>query len=378
MADTETTASRFERQMSPAEALMWNVEKDPWLNPNGGSLSLLDGPVDIEELELWMRSTVAAIPRLRERVVPGIGRLERPSWRPDPEFDFGYHLRHMDLPEPGTERDLLDLVAILHQEPYDRTRPLWQVILIGGLEDGGSAMFFKWHHSIADGYGMARMQKRFMVREADTPVPGPVDLDAIVAASCAEADAEGGDSRVDVPRLVGRPFGLARRTLGRAAILAVDPGAIGDATTSARDMVTMVTRQLRPGSGEDTTEQADAGPAGSPLWVGRSRRRHLEAIRIPFDEVRRSATALNGSVNDIFMTGLTNGVVAHHEARDAPRHRLQQLLRGQHPQRQGRGRQLLHPGPRPDPGRSDDGGGAAAHVAGPRRAGSGPRCGAAG
>ena len=90
-----------------------------------------------------MRSTVAAIPRLRERVVPGIGRLERPSWRPDPEFDFGYHLRHMDLPEPGTERDLLDLVAILHQEPYDRTRPLWQVILIGGLEDGGSAMFMK-------------------------------------------------------------------------------------------------------------------------------------------------------------------------------------------------------------------------------------------
>ena len=120
-----------------------------------------------------------------------------------------------------------------------------------------------------------------MVREADTPVPGPVDLDAIVAASCAEADAEGGDSRVDVPRIVGRPFGLARRTLGRAAILAVDPGAIGEATTSARDMVTMVTRQLRPGSGEDTTEQADAGPAGSPLWVDRSRRRHLEAIRHP-------------------------------------------------------------------------------------------------
>jgi WS/DGAT/MGAT family acyltransferase len=316
VADTATRTSRFERQMSPAEALMWNVEKDPWLNPNGGSLSLLDGPVDIEVFEQWMRSTVAAIPRLRDRVVPGIGRLERPSWRPDPEFDFGYHIRHVDLPPPGTERDLLDLVAILHQEPYDRTRPLWQVHVIGGLEDDGSAVFFKWHHSIADGYGMARIQKRFMVRDPDASVPGPVDLDAIVAASCAEAEAEGGDSRLDVPRMVGRPFGVARRTLGRAAIMAVDPGAMGEATTSARDMVTMVARQVRPGSGEPA-EEADAGPAGSPLWVGRSRHRHLEVLRVPFAEVRRAATALKGSVNDIFMTGLTNGVVAHHEARGA-------------------------------------------------------------
>ena len=32
---------RFEQRMTDAEALMWNVEKDPWLNPNGGVLVIL-------------------------------------------------------------------------------------------------------------------------------------------------------------------------------------------------------------------------------------------------------------------------------------------------------------------------------------------------
>jgi WS/DGAT/MGAT family acyltransferase len=298
--------------MSPAEALMWNVEKDPWLNPSGASLSIIAGDVDGQVFERWLRSAVAALPRLRERVVPGIGRYQRPSWKADPEFDFRFHYRHVDLPGAGTERDLLDYVGLAMQEPYDRTRPLWQVTLIGGLEWGRSALLMKLHHSIADGYGMARMQERFMVRDADAPVPDEVDLDRLVAETCAaedEVDETSGSSRaLDAATAPPR---LARRMLGRAALATADPSVWLDTASSAQGYAKMVASQVGPGDD-------DVSSSGSPLWTGRSRHRHLEMLRVPVDEVRFTGKSLGASVNDVFMTGLVNGAVAHHDARDQP------------------------------------------------------------
>lgn len=315
----DTRSSRFERQMSPAEALMWNVEKDPWLNPSGASLSLIDGDLDGAIFERWLQSAVAALPRLREHVVPGIGRYERPSWRADPEFDFGYHYRHVCLPGNGTERDLLDYVALAMQEPYDRTRPLWQVTLIGGLEGDRTALLMKLHHSIADGYGMARMQERFMVRDQDAPIPDPVDLDAIVAETCAAEESIGGPSAtrraLDVATV---PPKLTRRMLARAALVTADPSALLDTVESAQGYAKMIAAQARPGDGGEGAEGDGAASAGSPLWTERSRHRHLEMLRVPVDDVRRAGKALGGSVNDVFMTGLVNGAVAHHEARGRP------------------------------------------------------------
>ncbi|MGI9612099.1 MAG: wax ester/triacylglycerol synthase domain-containing protein [Acidimicrobiales bacterium] len=299
--------------MSPAEALMWNVEKDPWLNPSGGSLSLIDGAVDGEEFELWLRAAVAALPRLRERVIPGIGRYERPSWRADREFDFRFHYRHVELAGQRSERDLLDYVALAMQEPYDRTRPLWQVTLIGGLDGDRSALLMKLHHSIADGYGMARMQERFMVRDPAAAVPEPVDLDALVAETCAaEATNSGGGVTGRALDVAAAPSKLGRRMMARAALSAADPSMWLDTAQSAQRYARMISAQVRP------AEDGEATAAGSPLWTGRSRHRHLELVRIPVSEVRRVGKALDASVNDVFMTGLINGAVAHHEARDQP------------------------------------------------------------
>ena len=150
---------RFERRMSDAEALMWNVEKDPWLNPSGANVTILDRPIDLPRFRRRMANAVAQVPRLREVVVPGLGRLSPPEWKPDPEFDLDYHLRHLALPPPGDRRQLLDLVSILYQDPFDRTRPLWVFYVIDGLERGHGALFFKLHHSLADGIGAMRLAR---------------------------------------------------------------------------------------------------------------------------------------------------------------------------------------------------------------------------
>ena len=65
----------FERRMTDQEALMWNIEKDPWMNPNGSSLTILDQPVDFDLMVKKIRYGLSRVPRLRERPVPGLGRL---------------------------------------------------------------------------------------------------------------------------------------------------------------------------------------------------------------------------------------------------------------------------------------------------------------
>src|SRR3954451_18652474 len=84
---------RFEKRMSDAEALMWNVEKDPWLNLSGASLIILATPPDFEEFRKQVAAAVAEVPRLMERLVAGPGLFQPPVWRPDPEFDLDFHIR---------------------------------------------------------------------------------------------------------------------------------------------------------------------------------------------------------------------------------------------------------------------------------------------
>ncbi len=122
--------------MSDIEALMWAVEKDPYLDPTFGSVTLLDRPPDLDRLRRRLLRMVHRIPRLHQRVVPSFGRLAPPEWHDDVDFDIDHHLRRIVLPAPGTVRQLYDLAATIVHDPLDRTRPLWEFTVVGGVEGG--------------------------------------------------------------------------------------------------------------------------------------------------------------------------------------------------------------------------------------------------
>jgi WS/DGAT/MGAT family acyltransferase len=312
---------RFERRMSDAEALMWNVERDPWLNPNGGMVTVLDRAIDFEQFQRRMRYAVAKIARLRQKVVPGLGRLSPPLWASDPEFDFDYHVRHIRLPSPGTERQFYDLATRFYEDPFDRTRPLWMFVVVDGLEGDRGGLFWKSHHSITDGYGMVRLSEMYMERDVDAALPPEVDLDDVIAAAVAEEAAEGkAEGRdgalgtlVDVGgRTLGhawrRQAGIARRAAGEMALWSADPIRIKDIGEDAYSSLRAFTEEL--GTGAEVR-------GGSPLWTNRSRRRHLEALRVPLEDVRAAGKLLGGTVNDVFVAGAVNGVLRYHAKRGA-------------------------------------------------------------
>jgi len=307
---------RFDQRMSDHEALMWNIEKDPWLNPNGGAVVILDRPIDTPQFIRRIRYAVAQTPRLREKVAPGLGRLSPPTWIPDPEFDLDYHIRELRLPEPGTDRQLLDLTAQLYEDPLDRTRPLWRFVLITGLTGGRGALWTLMHHTVADGMGQLRMAEMFQELSRQEELPPEVDLESIIAEAAARASSDDGGNPASglldaashtLGHVVRRQAGVARRIAGELSMWPADP-------RRARDSASTVIHLAQSTLGQMTGSANDVD-GGSPLWSNRSRRRHLEAITLELEAVKSVAKAHGATINDIYVAGLVEGAVSYHAKR---------------------------------------------------------------
>ncbi|MEZ5251727.1 MAG: wax ester/triacylglycerol synthase family O-acyltransferase [Ilumatobacteraceae bacterium] len=65
--------------------------------------------------------------------------------------DIHYHVRRVALPVAGSMRQLLELASLIASDPFERTRPLWQFVVVEGLRGGRAALIQKMHHTIADG-----------------------------------------------------------------------------------------------------------------------------------------------------------------------------------------------------------------------------------
>ena len=83
--------------------------------------------------------------------------LGHPYWHHDPDLDLEFHVRELALPAPGDQRMLAEQVARIIARPLDRTRPLWELYLVHGLEDGRVAVLTKVHHAAVDGMSGAEI-----------------------------------------------------------------------------------------------------------------------------------------------------------------------------------------------------------------------------
>jgi WS/DGAT/MGAT family acyltransferase len=117
-----------------------------------GALLMCQGSAPSEEdFLVHIRSRVHHLPRLRQRLLyPPFG-LGTPFWVDYPQFDIHQHLRRISLPAPGTEAQFRELVGELLAPPLERSKPLWELILVEGFEDERFGIVYKTHHAMADG-----------------------------------------------------------------------------------------------------------------------------------------------------------------------------------------------------------------------------------
>lgn len=144
------------RMMSGADALWLHADR-----PN--HLMVIDGIMWTEEPLDWVRfqqtvqeRLVDAYPVFRQRPVDPAHPWELPAWEDDPAFSLSRHLHHARLRKPGGDKQLRAFLEKKVSRPLDRDRPLWESWLIDGY-GGGSVVFTRLHHAMADGIALAEV-----------------------------------------------------------------------------------------------------------------------------------------------------------------------------------------------------------------------------
>ena len=140
-----------------------------------GGLAILDpttapgGKLELADIQDMLSERLHLLPPLRWRLAEVPLGLDYPYWVDDADFDLDFHVRELALPPPGTDDKLADQVARIVARPLDRARPLWELYLIHGLEDGSMAMLTKIHHSTVDGLSGAEIMGVLFDLEPDRP-----------------------------------------------------------------------------------------------------------------------------------------------------------------------------------------------------------------
>ncbi len=127
-------------------------QEGPTSHMHVGGLAIFRGPPPaMDELSDQVRGRLHLVPRYRQKLAHMGLDSGRPVWIDDPTFNLEYHLRHTALPAPGNREQLLRLLARVMSQQLDRSKPLWEIWFIEGLDDNRFALIWKTHHSVIDG-----------------------------------------------------------------------------------------------------------------------------------------------------------------------------------------------------------------------------------
>lgn len=304
-------------RMNASDALLWRNERDPMLRSTILSVLVLDRPPNEDRFRTTLEGMLGRVPRLRQRVVLDPLHAAPPRWERDPHFRLDYHVRRMRAPGKGTLRDLLDLAAPIGMQAFDRDRPLWELDLVDGLEDGRFGIVMKIHHSISDGVGLVHMTSSLVERSRDAE---PTLAEAReTGAPTADAGEPPGPFEEALGALRHRAEENLHATARAARFLRDGAGALVrhplDTLEAGRDALGSLGRLLRPVS----------RPL-SPLMTGRSLGLRLDTLAVPVEELKRAGKAVGGTLNDAFVGAVTGGLRLYHERHGRPADELRMTM----------------------------------------------------
>jgi diacylglycerol O-acyltransferase len=254
-----------------------------------GAIMVFEGPPPSRaDLHEHVTSRLHLVPRYRQKLAFPRYEMGRPLWVDDPSFNIDYHVRHTALPAPGTIEQLRLLAARIFSQRLDRSKPLWEIWLAEGLEDGRFALINKTHHCLVDGVsGVDITAVLFDLDREPTEkpaageewTPGPEPSEAQIVA-------EG------VRDLAGAPFGLAGATVKALQ----RPGStIGRAW------------EVAEGLGEAAWGVVNRAPH-TPLNVKIGPHRRLRWLQAELDDLKAIKNSLGGTVNDVFLALVTGAL----------------------------------------------------------------------
>ncbi|MBB2911578.1 WS/DGAT/MGAT family acyltransferase [Streptosporangium becharense] len=293
------------RQLTALDTQFLHVET-PTAATHVGGLALLDptcaptGTVTRKALIDLLRRRLHLAPALRLRLADVPFSLDNPYWEEDSDFDVADHVHELTLSAPGDSAQLAELVAYLHEQHLDRSRPLWEMYLIHGLAGGRTAFYTKIHHCAIDGVSGAQALAALLDIVPEPDVVQPTEP------SGQDRQAPAFDPITTLARAVTRSVSHPVRALGSLTKAAADLDAIPlAATVPGARLVSRTTRTLAGLISGDTTPLPELPSLAAPrtLLDGPvSGERSFSYGSLPFDEIRSMAKSFGVSVNDVVMT----------------------------------------------------------------------------
>ena len=266
-----------------------------------GTVDIFDpGPdgFDYERLIALIRERIAFVPRYRQRVRGIPAQLAGPVWVDDENFDLTFHVRRSALPRPGTLAQLREFVGRVLARRLDRSRPLWEMYLVEGLEDGRFALVAKSHLCLVDGIDNVEIGQVLLdstVRaqaipaagvDADSwqPVPEPSSLELLAGALL--------ESAQDPTMALQNVRGALASALGMAVAIGEAVGGIGGALG---ELAADALRGQRP-------------PADSPLAGVVSEQRRVATAVASLADLKAVRQEHQHTINDVILAMISGGV----------------------------------------------------------------------
>ncbi len=241
------------------------------------------GTPEIDTLRELVETRMGLMPRFAQRLSGRrVGPLTWLTWEPAPNFAVAAHLRHATLPAPGGEAELREWLSDFWSHRLDRSRPLWEMTLLDGLEHGRWALATKTHHCLVDGVGSVDLGDVLLDVSPDAPLPPAQPL---------------GEQVDTAARRPGGSFWLSPRTALRA----------GRAGAGALLRPRRSLRRLRAAT-ELVVRNEVIGAPSSSLNEPLSGVRGYASVRVGLDEIARVRERHGGTINDVVLALCAGGL----------------------------------------------------------------------
>lgn len=279
----------------------WYQMEDPTNLMMVTSVVIFKEQVEFETLKKLLAVRLLKYNRFTMKVVPSTRPLTNPRWEADPKFNINAHVHHVALPAPGGQQEMQAFASAQMSTPLDFSKSPWQITLVDNVE-GGSAVFFRFHHCIAD--GMAGVQVLFDLTDFTADAPIERKSDRINTAAPADKKESGGLSALLRPAAEALNLGrkVANTVWQESMEALMNPW---QALEKAQELANTAAQ------GAATTAHLLLLTPDPPTpFKGALGVQKLAAWSRPFDleDVRKVGQVLGGKINDVLMGTLAGAL----------------------------------------------------------------------